>query len=387
MKAAPHLPISNHRAVLLTGATGIVGSHVLYELLVERLAGTCTGHLYLLVRTLPFQATEPAARIHRLLQKPHIPEYLYRYDLVELLQHITVISCDFTVDDLSEPIASIAESDLFVIHAAASTNLSPDAEAEQENHKSNYLGSERLLLACKHKCVRFTYISTAYSCGIQTGGIPTDYSQLAVTKHRNPYEANKYASEQMLAAHCAELGIDLQVLRPGVVVSRLLDAPLYYMPRFNVIFAFAAFFYGLQQKGYKDQIPIMIRAGATMHLIPLDYVAKAIARLYKEPSITACNIVPSRGYEVKPLIELMLREVGYQHYCFTSKKAVSKSKMVQIYQSRVEPSFGPYIMDSPYTFETSELQSVMHDVPLPDIPSLYAKMMSVAVERGFSSNL
>ena len=373
------------RPVLLTGATGIVGSHIMYELLWQRLMGMCTGQIYVLVRP---GLLDAGSRVERLLSTTMTPSFLHSFAVADMLRIITVIACDFTQEDPSRALSVIDEKEaLYVIHAAASTNLSPGAAAIAENDTVNMQGSKRLLTACSHFCKRFVYISTAYSCGIRQGLISTDYSILENLLHRNPYEACKYETEVLLQSMCESNGVSLQILRPGVVVSRMIDEPLLFMPRYNVIFAYAAFFYSLVQKGEQVTIPIRVRPDATMHLVPLDYVAKSIARLYTDETIEVCNIVPEEGYLIKPLIEEMLSEVGYEEYYFTDDLQPADSSIARVYQTKVEASFGPYISDEPYRYDTRELQEIMHDVPLPHVPTHYRAMIAAAVKRQFISLL
>ncbi len=371
------------RTIILTGSTGVVGSHVLYELLGQRLNGEFYGRIILLVRYDKKKNLSAKERIHNLLHKSIIPEYLHPFSLIELTQHLQIIECEFSNVDLSNACKEIEkQSDIYLIHSAATTNLATDKNAEQENREINYQGSLNLFESCKGFMHKFIYISTVYASGRLSGIIENEYSELRSNDFRNPYERYKSKTEKALAERCIENGIKYQILRPGVVVGRLIDQPLYFLPKYNVIYAFAEFFYNLKKREVNASINIKVNHNTSLHLVSVDYVAKAIIRAFTNDKIHQLNIIPKRGLE-ENYIQLLLKIVGYENYHFVEKHSDPDSPYQRAYQSKIAPSFEPYINDDAFTFDNKTLKELMADIPMISVRDSFENLIKYAVENQF----
>jgi len=370
--------------IILTGATGIIGSHLLYELIEQRLSGEASGQLILLVR--PTKVVTAHDRIAHIVSHDYIPVYLKKYTLKEMMSTLDIISCNFMDKNLGEKLAKYKGlGDCKVIHSAASTNLATTEAAREENHTVNYLGSINLLKAVTGITTKLIYISTAYACGRRTGNIPNEYSQLTDFTFRNPYEEIKNAAERKLAIMTTELGIKYQILRPGVVVGRLIDEPYYFLPKYNVIYAFGNFFHSLTQKEISVPINVISHENAHLHLISVDYVAKVIAHLYNNDIVNELNIVPQKGVD-RSYIAKMLEIVGYDNYTFVNEKTPAQNKIERVYQSKVEDSFGAYISEAEYTYDNELLLSLTAHISMPDVSTHYDELITFAREQGFRSS-
>ncbi|MGK0317404.1 MAG: nucleoside-diphosphate-sugar epimerase [Saprospiraceae bacterium] len=377
------LSIPNRRTIILTGATGVVGSHVLFELLLQRLQRQFEGKIILLVRGNRRKSISGYDRILRILRQELIPDFLKAFSIDELLTHIEVVECEFSKDDLSNILRGIRmEESVYLIHSAASTNLAPNDSAENENHEVNYKGSLKLFESCKCLITKFIYISTVYACGRLTGVVKDEYSKIKNPVFKNPYEEYKFKTERALAKLCKETNVEYQILRPGVVVGRLIDTPLFYLPKYNVVYAFAAFFYSLKKRGLKECINIKVNPNTSLHLISVDYVAKSIAKAYSESYIKELNIIPRKGCDGSQIRNL-LKVVGYNNYQFVLNHTPPQNIYQRAYQSKVAPSFEPYINDQAFEFDNDILTTLMKDVDLPVVDDHFESLISYAVESDF----
>lgn len=369
------------RNVVLTGCTGIVGSHVLYELLLERLSAYCAGKIILLVRNR--DETSAELRVERFLTHDDVPAYLKQYTLEQLLQWIEVVNISFESEGLPKAMEKYREiENCHVIHVAATTDLRSTEKAYNKNLKTNYQGTLNLLEACHSFISKFTYISTVYSCGVKQGTLPDEYSQMDNFSFRNPYEEIKQKTERKLVPLCKENNIDLQILRPGVVLGRLIDEPKYYVPKYNVIYAFAGFFYKLQSQKIDVPIDIVIHPNAHMHMISVDYVAKTIAKVYSMSNVPELNIIPSKGLD-KKYTAMLMDVVGYKNYKFISEPHPPRNEVEAMYQMKVAPSFGTYLMEDEYFFDNSKLLEIMGENSMPDLEKNYQYMIQFARDQMF----
>ena len=367
--------------IILTGATGIVGSHILYELLGQHLCGSRTGELVLLVRTSARQSV--TERVRAVLSSERLPSLLSDTHVDDLMALLTVVPYDLSASTIAG--LPLGTATYHLVHCAATTNLGTDPAAATENKQVNYDGSITLFAALAGRLHKLSYISTVYACGIRTGVIADEYSELSDLQHRNPYEQIKLQTEYELRRRSAEASVDYQVLRPAVVVGRLLDTPHYYLPRYNVIYAYAAFFQKLSRRGVDQHFPIPMHPDSTLHLVPVDYVAKAIVRAL-DTTILELNIVPATGCPVAQSIETMLSIVGYSAYTFVRELQPTADRLLRAYEARVVSSFGRYIQDAPYTFDNTTLLALMEDTPMPSVEAHFAALMQYAADRDFKAS-
>jgi len=367
--------------VILTGATGIVGSHVLYELIDQKLKGKHKGKIIALARSAGKLSAEE--RINVMLHKDYLPDFLLTINTDILISCIEVIDADISKSNLNQ-ILSACQSlqNVHLIHAAASTNLATYQSAYDENYKINFEGTKNLYEAAKTFVDKFIYISTAFACGIRSEVIQDDYHSLKDVKFRNPYEEIKLKTEKYLVQQCKVDQIKYQILRPGVVVGRLIHKPFYFLPRYNVIYAFASFFHSLLKKNINSPIDIHVHENAQLHLVSVDYVSKTIVNLYKNDAVNQLNIIPQKGCGVNEISSLM-DVVGYKNYKFVSDRTAAKDKIESIYQSKVANSFEPYISDGYYEYDNSRLLKLMKAYNMPDVKHNFKKLISFAKNNSF----
>jgi long-chain acyl-CoA synthetase len=242
--------------ILLTGATGFLGARI-GRLILER-----TDHrLALLVRG------RDEADARRRLERAWGGAAGSR---------VRVIRGDLSLPLLGLELPAYAElvcGLTHIIHAAAELRLDGSLE---ELRRSNVRGTARLLELARrvhadHGLKRFAHVSTAYVAGCRGGEVREDDLSDACG-FSNAYERTKFEGERLVRRAMAELPVS--VFRPGMVVG---DSTSGEIRAFNTVYVPLRLYLTGKLK--------LIPAGPDLpvNIVPVDYVAGAVARLCFDP--------------------------------------------------------------------------------------------------------
>ena len=186
--------------VILTGATGFLGAHLLAALLADGRAVIVLGRS---------KDREPLAdRLGRLLEW---------FGLEPRGSQLEAIEADFQRPDCGLSAAQrgrIGANGADFIHCASETSFIEGRRAEI--FATNVGGLKNLLaLATTQGAGWFHFVSTAYAVGLCEGLAP----EAPVTTDRfvNAYEASKAEAEHLVAARCSAAGVPFTLLRPSIV--------------------------------------------------------------------------------------------------------------------------------------------------------------------------
>lgn len=369
---------------LLTGATGLIGRHILFELLKQFIDHKENSLVWLVVR--PKGNKSAQQRIIEILQDPESPDYIREYSLETLMSKIKFIESHLNSSQLKNTINAMTGKNWVVIHNAASTNLMPGEEAEKDVQENNHRGTFNLLNSIpKENIKRFSFISTAFACGMQSGmgTIPHDYQKIEKANFRNPYEKCKSETEDLLTKHCVKEGIDLQILRPAVVCGRLIDAPIYCTTKFDVFYGWAKFFYKMKNKLGDKPIRIHVNPESTLNVVPVDYVAKVICNSVNKPEIKYMNIVNDAAPMNKDCVSSVLDTLGVDNYEITAELPNDMSMIEKLYYNTAGKALGPYLTTENQNFETQELTQQFKDLRYKDVLSNFDKLIDYAITKRF----
>jgi nucleoside-diphosphate-sugar epimerase len=367
--------------VFVTGVTGLIGSHVVYELLRQRLNGQGNTPIYVGARR---GYVSPQEAVWDALFHDEMPDYLQCHSVESCKSWIKVIEMDLHDENLEQQLRGRLPENTTVIHSAASTNLSSRGNAEAEVLKTNYQGTLRLLNAVESTCSKFVFISTAFSCGARGGEIGDDYLNAVSGQHRNPYEKSKLRLEREFSERCEEAGIEWQILRPGVVGGRLLDAPLAFTSKFDVFYGLARFLCSVTKTSEQD-LRILANPESSLNILPVDYVAKAIVRAVPIDNLKQLNLVHSKAVTSDQLLETFSRELGLDNCHGVPAMPEDLNSLEKLYYDKVGHIFSPYLCTTPSHYDTRNLRSLMHDIPEPNLTERLPELLRYAAKRDFVS--
>jgi len=252
---------SSRGTLLLTGATGFVGTELLARVLeqteldVVALVRAADDHAaQTRIDALLATLTAPGARPHR--------------------GRVRALAADLESPGLGlSPLASerLAGSVTAVVHCAASVSFTL---ALDEARRINVEGTREVVKLASRAyergtLERFVHVSTAYVAGERTGLISEHDSEVGQS-FRNTYEQTKLEAEQIVT----DSGLPAAIVRPSVIVG---DSATGWTQAFNVIYwPLQAFARGLFPSVPGDP-------GARLDIVPVDTVADALLELLRGP--------------------------------------------------------------------------------------------------------
>jgi long-chain acyl-CoA synthetase len=275
------------KTVLLTGATGFIGTQIARYLLKNEE-----------VRVIALVRANNQEEAKRKLARNwwDWPELISSMD-----SRVEVVCGDVCLPHLGLSEAEhdfVVEEVTHIIHTAADWRL----VSLEELRKTNVAGTANVLEIARevnrhHGLQRLSHVSTAYVAGARTGKVPED----ALTDEYSfftDYERSKYEGEKQVQAAKKELPIS--VFRPSMVVG---DSQTGEIKTFNTFY----FPLRLYLTGRMRVMPV--KRTLRINVVPVDYVAEAIARLTFEPKAEGLNFHLVAPYESLPTLEGMIRLV------------------------------------------------------------------------------
>jgi thioester reductase-like protein len=241
--------MKNDELLLVTGATGFLGMHLVNQLLDQ----APELSLALLIRDKPGQSGRQ--RAESFLSRRH-------------LSRVQVFSGDVSLPNLGLDATSrqhLTAEVTRVIHSAATVRFDHTLD---EARQTNVEGTRHILdfAAASRKLRSLAYVGTAYVAGERNGLVLE--SELAVGQnYRNTYEQSKSEAEALVRSRLGSLpGI---ILRPSIIVG---DSRTGVTSSFKMMYwPLKIYARGLWRTvpGYPD---------AVLDIVPVDFVADAIAQ-------------------------------------------------------------------------------------------------------------
>ncbi|MFE3258645.1 SDR family oxidoreductase [Nocardia sp. NPDC059091] len=257
--------MSERNTVLLTGASGLVGSEVAARLSASGCPVAAVLHSNSDIRRNDGSGYEPDLRITGDIRRP-------------------VFGLDpATAADLAGRVG-------IIVHCAATTAFDATAETYDE---LNVRGAEHAVALALAWDVPLLHVSTAYVCGLRHGVIREDELD-AGQSFGNGYEQSKLRAEQVIRA-AGERGLRWAVVRPGIVTGALGDGVIReYKNLYTVV--------KLMVEGKLRTLPG--RYDATLALAPVDHVADVIAAAVTDFDSVAGSTLHAVGRDTPSLREV-----------------------------------------------------------------------------------
>lgn len=274
------------KTIFLTGANGFIATQIARKLLSEK-----DVNIVALVRANNVQSAH--AKLARAWWD--YPE------LVNALEtQVEAVSGDVRQPNLglnTTEYGHIAEKTTHIIHTVADWRLLPI----EELRKTNVEGTANIIAFAneshRHHLERLSHISTAYVAGARTGTVPEN--ELTDTfGFFTDYERSKYEGERLVQASKDELPVS--VFRPSMVVG---DSKTGAIKTFNTFY----FPLRLYLTGKMRFMPVSRQL--KINVVPVDYVAHAVATLTFEPAAEGVTFHVVAPHESLPTLGELLHFV------------------------------------------------------------------------------
>ena len=269
------------RNILLTGVTGFLGAHVLWQLLNEASCGRDTSCSYILCVIRAASETEAWERLE--------DTWRYYFGLpFEDRMHIQVVAGDLTDDGFLQSLDDKA-IDMVVNCAADVRHFAQRDTLFEVNSKA----VSRLADFCVTHHVRLIHVSTLSVAGFSSTGIPlpiTDHELYVGQVFHEQYSLSKFMGERALLERMAFQGLNAQIVRIGNLTTRQSDGRFQRHPERN------AFAMALQMMAEKRVMP-QSAVDMEVDVSPVDVVAKELTDLiYGDTSVGVVHLThPHKG--------------------------------------------------------------------------------------------
>lgn len=385
--------------ILVTGATGFLGSHIAVALL--------TSGYRVAVLARPSKTLSARERILRLAGWFGLDEAAA--GSIEVIEG-DILDPGWARTALGTAVGPGAGAVDEIVHCASSTSFFERKRAEVE--ATNITGLENVLdYAARAGCRFFHHISTAYVAGRSTGRFREDWVETG--PFTNVYEETKARGEISARDRCRAAGIRLNVYRPAIVygdsrTGRTLRFNALYYPVKAAVFLRDIYLADIRERGGQKAadlgirlteggglaMPIRIEVGAEggINLVPIDHCVRAFMAIFEaglEGGIY--HIANARPTKIEALVGYSKRYFGIEEIEACGPEAFAgrpKNALELLFDSYIEP-FRPYMEDG-RTFDDTNAAPLLgkrgHICPELDY-GIFSRCMDFAVETNWGARL
>jgi len=385
--------------VAITGATGLLGRNLLFEIIKQNLDNLDSLKIFILGRN-KF-GVNIRQRVRQILLDDGFSYLSLSGERAEevntrLEDVITCIEADLDEHkmdirpgDLGQ--LKAAPIDLF-FHVAALTDFRNAPNVIDALKRTNFHGTQQVLeLASSLEVGEFCYVGTAYSCGETSGDIAPDLIDQS-KKFRNPYEKTKLEAELLVRDLFRKTGKRCRYFRPSTICGRLIEPPLGAINKFDVFYSWAAFFLHMKLKRlgtwkdkYTDPVDLDLRIcyspDSGLNIVPADYAAKVMYQVcvQGDPG-ESYHLVNEQETPHSVYIPNMLKTLNIRGTKKTDRVPEEMNGLERFYYKTVGRVFTPYITSGPMLFSTKNLRKVLDRAGL-SCPAVEDERFSLLMER------
>ncbi|MCU0641106.1 MAG: SDR family oxidoreductase [Candidatus Margulisbacteria bacterium] len=363
--------------IALTGATGLLGRNLLFEIIKQNLSDLDSLEILILGRSVKENSLDN--RLESIIDKEGsyylgFNGHLDDVNKLNIFRHSVPIFFDLThehlgISDESLQILKRKPIDLF-IHIAALTDFRAGHSVEQKLYDVNVNGTKQVIdLIGQLNVKQFVYVGSAYSCGSKVGTVPADYANANET-FRNPYEKSKLLAELLVREFHNNTGIPTKIFRPSTICGRLIEPPIGYINKFDVFYAWAAFFLRYKYKFIKDlpniykkhlELPIRLHFNPNggLNIVPVDYAAKLLLFTCLDSDRSGSYHLANEHHTPNKLyadITFDILNISGQSYVL--EEPSDKNKTEQLYYKTVGEIFTPYGLSDEIIFSRDNIRDI-----------------------------
>ncbi len=389
--------------IAITGATGLLGRNFLFEIIKRNLKNLDNLEILLLGRDK--NKMHIKERIQNIIAEDGISylsldQHQFANIKKSIFDSITCVNMN-----LREPKLNINSNDLKIMkkktidaffHIAALTDFRNTASTVKALKETNVNGTKQILdLTALLKVDKFYYISSAYSCGETTGDIKPDHVNLN-QRFRNPYEKSKLEAEILVRNIAKKNRMKCTFFRPSTICGRLIEQPIGSVHKFDVFYAWTAFFLHLKTKQLKElsysrplnlEARIFYSLHSGLNIVPADYAAKVMYQVFLDnlPD-DSFYLVNDKETPHKLYVPIMLTTVNIEGTTQINCMPKDMNPYEKLYYKSIGKIFTPYVISAPMLFDSQNLQEMLkkNDLICPVVDELnFSKLMEYAKKSNF----
>lgn len=394
--------------IALTGATGFIGRHLLFEIVKQNLSRLNDLKVFVLGRNSAKQNL--AKRLIELFDEEawtylNVPKF-FEKDIRNWLQtNLIGVEIDLKSEKLidQENLRKIQSVPLdFFVHLAAVPNLQTTQKVAQETYEANVGGTRKIVQLLQNlNFGEFDYVGTAYVCGTTAGRIFPNYQNLS-QEFRNPYEKSKLEAELLIGESAEKYHWAYRCFRPAVVCGRLLEKPYGHTSKFDVFYTLFAFLFwekykklGSLKAVFEEETDLPLRAVFDWHnesnLVPVDYVVKTLYQvLVQKPADRYFHLVNPQNMIFGEFWKGASKALKISGIEAVSEVPADMNLRERLYYANAGTLLRGYMFSEPVYFDDSNLRKILEkaDLKCPPIDANQAyTLIRYAMERNFGLDL
>ncbi|WP_281991000.1 SDR family oxidoreductase [Aquimarina aggregata] len=371
--------MSNINTILVTGVTGNIGSHVLFELLFDLYSKKEEARIYVLIRKQRHISAQERL-LNEVFSKQLIPEKIVPFYKEYIEKYVEVIEGEIHNFILPEK----AGNTITVYHLAASVNLSNTEKAKHEIAHVNYHHTQAFFDTIKCRTKKLVFVSTAFSRGEIEGAIEEDYHSATTYNFRNFYEAYKMKIEKLVLQIAKENNFSCTIARPSIVSGRLIDFPKFVSSRYIVFYAVGEFFNKIKKSHSNiGTIRLALNIEGGLNIVPVDYVAKGIIRAadIKEEQL---NITLTQNVPTQYIATSILKKCGI-NIELVPEEPEDKSTIEKLFYKTIGSQLLKYSMSKNHYFESKLIRKLLSNIEEPNMKEHFQEIYDFAHNINFNN--
>lgn len=389
----------------LTGATGLLGRNLLFEIIKQNLNNLDNIKIFLLGRSNSDKSI--SSRVAKILKEDGVDYICADIEIIEYVIKNIIVSINVDLDkdglDISaEDLAKLKYQDIdFFYHIASQTDFRSTPVITRILENTNVEGTRRILkLIDSLDLKEFSYVSSAYVCGYYENKksriIEPDYIN-ENENFRNSYEKTKLSAEILVRNYEKKTGLKCRYFRPSTICGRLIEKPFGSISKFDVFYAWGMWFLKQKMKSIENydnifdknvDIPIRmcIKQGSGLNMVPADYSAKLMYYVSMSDSIeNSFYLVNTSETNHEFYTNRMLELLNISGLSFTDEVPSDLTKLEKIYYKTVGGIFHGYINSEPMIFNDANIKSLCEKYSLSS-PEINQKNFDYLIEYAKKKN-